>query len=122
MPTATSMTATWVKDRRQGQGIFTTPDGYIYEGDWVAGRMEGTGSMTYPDGSVYDRRVQGRPAARPGGKITYPDGSTYEGDWEAGVIAGQGRATYATGWSMRAGSRTQAAWDGRDDLPGRLPL
>jgi hypothetical protein len=36
--------------QRHGQGTFTSPNGYKYEGEWKDGLKNGQGTETYPDG------------------------------------------------------------------------
>jgi hypothetical protein len=36
------------------KGIWTYPDGTVYEGDVVNGKQHGKGKYTWPDGAVYE--------------------------------------------------------------------
>ena len=82
--------------QKNGQGAYTMPTGYTYEGQWLNGEISGQGIAKYPDGSVYEGTfLNGRPNGL--GSIFYDDGSTYVGDWLNGKISGKGVAEYENG-------------------------
>ena len=37
-----------------GQGTWTSPSGYKYDGEWKDGKRSGQGTQTYPDGGKYE--------------------------------------------------------------------
>ena len=37
-----------------GQGTWTSPSGYKYDGEWKDGMRSGQGTQTYPDGGKYE--------------------------------------------------------------------
>ena len=59
--------------KKQGQGVETWPNGYIYKGEFKNSVWSGIGTLTFPDGS------------------------TYEGEWANGFMNGQGTFTWADG-------------------------
>ena len=61
------------KQKKQGQGVETWPNGYIYKGEFENSVWSGQGILTFPDGSSYD------------------------GEWANGFMNGQGTFTWANG-------------------------
>ena len=107
-------------NKRHGYGMFTTPEGYKYEGNWENDLEHGDGTATYPDGVTYIGDFsQGFKSGNgflsaPDGSPLYTgsflmdsrhgqgtensaDGSQYEGTFQAGFYHGAGNKTYANG-------------------------
>ncbi len=61
------------QQKKQGQGVETWPNGYIYKGEFKNSVWSGIGTLTFPDGS------------------------TYEGEWANGFMNGQGTFTWSDG-------------------------
>ena len=59
--------------KKNGQGVETWPNGYIYKGEFKNSEWSGIGTLTFPDGS------------------------TYEGEWANGFMNGEGTFTWANG-------------------------
>ncbi len=89
---------------RHGQGTYTLPNGYKYDGAWVDGEIRGKGVARYPDGSVYEGSFENG-APHGFGKIAFADGGTYEGDWIDGKIGGRGVMLYPNGTRYEGGFR-----------------
>ena len=66
-------------DCKNGQGIYTYPDGLQYKGEWKEGRKHGQGTFTFADG----RR--------------------YEGEWKKGMRHGQGKVIDKKGVESKNG-------------------
>ena len=64
--------------KKNGQGVETWPNGYIYKGEFKNSEWSGIGILTFPDGS------------------------TYEGEWAKGFMNGKGTFTWADG-SVKSG-------------------
>jgi hypothetical protein len=77
------------RDKANGQGTRTWPDGAKYVGEWVDDKRSGQGTFTWPDGSKYvgefrDSKVNGQ------GTRTWPDGAKYVGQFVNEKRHGQG--------------------------------
>ena len=59
--------------KKNGQGVETWPNGYIYKGEFKNSVWSGMGTLTFPDGS------------------------TYQGEWVNGFMNGEGTFTWANG-------------------------
>ena len=44
----------WVGTKKNGQGVETWPNGYIYKGEFKDSEWSGVGVLTFPDGSTYE--------------------------------------------------------------------
>ena len=95
-PNGITYTGTFVNDKREGRGTYTSPNGITYIGTFVNDKREGQGTIRYPDGITYigtfvnDKR-EGQ------GTIRYPDGAKYEGQWQNNKANGQGTYTFPSG-------------------------
>lgn len=68
----------YVKDKKQGFGIFRWASGNSYRGQYVNDEREGIGEMRWTDGSVYIGEWA-RGIQNGYGKMTFPDGTIKEG-------------------------------------------
>ena len=67
---------------REGDGVYSCPDGTKYDGEWKNDLPHGDGLMTYADGSNY--RGLSEAGLRHGlGSMTYADDSKYSGEWKS---------------------------------------
>ena len=109
-----------------GYGVYTWPDGSVYDGDWAGGLRSGKGTFIDINGDRYDgdwsngqRNGQGAysfgigvgnrnaiDSSRYGGdlqndgknaKVLYTPGDRYEGNWVNDEMSGQGVYTWANG-------------------------
>ncbi len=65
-------------DNGYGKWVYT--DKTTYEGEWVATKKEGQGIETWPNGYIYKGEFKNSVWSGIG-TLTFPDGSTYEGEW-----------------------------------------
>ena len=42
------------RNKKNGQGVETWPNGYIYKGEFKNSVWSGVGTLTFPDGSTYE--------------------------------------------------------------------
>ena len=68
-----SYPSTYIRTKKNGQGVETWPNGYIYKGEFKNSEWSGIGVLTFPDGS------------------------TYEGEWAKGFMNGKGTFTSSDG-------------------------
>ena len=81
---------------RHGQGIYTTDDGTVLEGNFIDGQLWGQGSTCWADGTKYVGNYEN--GIRNGeGTMYYPNGSVYVGQWLEGSRYGYGRLTFEGG-------------------------
>jgi len=102
-----------------GTGIWSHPDGLVYDGEWKNGMAHGYGKMIWPNGDRYEgewkedmfngqgvlflangEKYEGEwfNDMRHGqGSVFYPDGDQYTGDWKGNLFYGQGKMTWADG-------------------------
>ena len=72
----------WVKDKKQGQGECSYPNGDVYKGEFKLDRREGPGLYTWADGKRFEGewkndRMEGK------GTFTHPSGFDLKGDFKA---------------------------------------
>ena len=83
---------------RHGQGKYTMPDGFIYEGTWLDDQIQGAGVARYPTGQIYEGQFkQGVPHGK--GTMTFADGTIYDGSWLNGKMEGDGSGRPCGGFS-----------------------
>lgn len=83
------------KDKREGRGTMTWPNGDRYEGQWQKGFQEGEGTYTWANGLVYQGNwVKSQISGR--GVFRFPNGNVLDGEW-TGVGTGTGVLTWADG-------------------------
>jgi len=105
----------WYNDSFDGYGVLTCSNGAVYTGTWKNNKREGFGEYKDPDGHVYVGRwwidtCQHR------GKMTYPDGSVYDGQWSQNTPFGKGTLFKPDGTVQHCGTWTRT-WNGSwDDL------
>ncbi len=91
----------FVKGHKQGNGVFTGPNGDHYEGDWQT-EINGHGKYVYPNGERYEGEFSN--GVRQGfGVMTYPNGERYEGEWHNNQKNGYGVQTNRQGGILYAG-------------------
>ena len=74
---------------RDGHGIYTYPDGSVYNGGWYQGEKHGDGTLIYNDGSIYTGMWKGGQRHGSGTYARYM-GCTYSGGWQDGKRHGYG--------------------------------
>ena len=73
------------KGKLSGHGVYTFPDGTIYDGLWSNGQRNGAGTQTWTDGTKYVGNW--KDGQRSGtGTMTWPDGCRYDGRWKNDAI------------------------------------
>eukprot|EP01117_Protostelium_nocturnum_P008031 TRINITY_DN2859_c1_g1_i1.p1 TRINITY_DN2859_c1_g1~~TRINITY_DN2859_c1_g1_i1.p1 ORF type:complete len:673 (+),score=237.55 TRINITY_DN2859_c1_g1_i1:157-2175(+) len=77
------------KGRRHGKGIYTTPNGDVYDGGFYEGDREGQGVWTLSDGTRYEGQFQYGWANGHCVKVS-PNGELYHGSFEDDEFHGQG--------------------------------
>jgi hypothetical protein len=100
---------------RHGYGIYTYPDGSIYEGEWEHDNRNGRGIYTYADGGKYEGGWKDNKKSGQGTRI-WVCGAKYEGEWTNDKRNGQGTQTYSPscictlcGSARKGGTRNIAA-------------
>ena len=79
-----------------GYGVWTSPDGYKYEGEWKEGEMNGKGFLVWPEGEWYDGDwVNGKKHGW--GAWANAKGYSYDGEWEHDQMHGRGTYIYSSG-------------------------
>lgn len=82
--------------KRDGQGIYTWPNGDTYNGQWKQGKMEGQGTLRYHGGEQYTGSFSNN--KRDGsGTMKWANNEQYEGNWEKDFMSGEGTYTFANG-------------------------
>jgi hypothetical protein len=95
LPGDRKMVGVWENDEIV-EGLYTLPDGTIYEGQWKFREKNGWGKLTYRDGRKYIGEFKSD--QRHGkGTMIYSDGRKYEGDFQNGERTGRGTMTYPDG-------------------------
>ena len=90
------------KNNEIAEGIYTQPNGTVYEGQWKYRERNGRGKLTLPDGRKYIGDFKS--GQRHGqGTMIYPDGRKYVGSFEYGTRTGQGTMIYPDGRSYTGG-------------------
>ena len=75
----------WIGTKKNGQGIETWPNGYIYKGEFKNSEWNGQGILTFPDGSTYEGEwVNGFMNGK--GTFTWSDGKEKKGIWKDGKL------------------------------------
>ena len=75
----------WVGTQKQGQGVETWPNGYIYKGEFKNSVWSGKGILTFPNGATYDGEwVNGFMNGK--GTFTWSDGREKMGIWKNGKL------------------------------------
>ena len=64
--------------KKNGQGVETWPNGYIYKGEFKNSEWSGIGILTFPDGSTYEGEWY-KDERHGNGKKSYSSGEFYEG-------------------------------------------
>jgi hypothetical protein len=101
MPGDRKIVGVW-EDNEITEGVFTQPDGTVYDGQWRFRERNGMGTLTFPDGRKYSGEFKsGQRHGR--GTMIYPDGRKYVGSFEYGARTGQGTMTYPDGHSYTGG-------------------
>ena len=72
-----------MEGKREGFGVFFSPEGERYEGEWTASKRHGRGRQTF--------------APKPGDDPDLPGADVYEGDWVMDERTGSGVMRYANG-------------------------
>ncbi|UJR19977.1 hypothetical protein I4U23_023109 [Adineta vaga] len=82
--------------KKNGQGVYTWPDGRRYEGQWKEDKQHGKGTLKWPDGRQYEG--DWLDGVRNGQGIeTSADGDRFEGEWRSDKKNGKGIETSADG-------------------------
>jgi hypothetical protein len=96
--------------RQEGHGVFTTEEGFSYEGEWIDGiSLDGDWVITEPGGVVYygsavcSPLANGLPVPEGFGSQKTKQGDLYTGSWVNGKRHGTGMCVFGTG----------EQWDGR---------
>ena len=79
-----------------GFGKWVYTDKTTYEGDWVQTKKQGQGIETWPNGYIYKGEFQNSEWSGKG-TLFFPDSSTYEGEWANGFMNGEGIFTWSDG-------------------------
>jgi len=82
---------------RNGHGVYTLPDGCIYDGEWRENIQNGWGVFRWMDGSVYEGQWKDGRRHGASGILMASDGFRYEGAWVKNTMEGRGVATYPKG-------------------------
>eukprot|EP00581_Thalassiosira_minuscula_P017116 CAMPEP_0183721278 /NCGR_PEP_ID=MMETSP0737-20130205/13604_1 /TAXON_ID=385413 /ORGANISM="Thalassiosira miniscula, Strain CCMP1093" /LENGTH=1127 /DNA_ID=CAMNT_0025951261 /DNA_START=193 /DNA_END=3576 /DNA_ORIENTATION=- len=82
---------------RNGHGVYTLPDGSVYDGEWRDNIQNGWGVFRWPDGSVYEGQWKDGRRHGTSGILMASDGFRYEGSWVNNSMEGRGVATYPKG-------------------------
>ena len=86
----------FVGGKKDGKGVFTKANGYIYTGDFSKNAITGHELAKYTDGSSYEGEyVNGNREGT--GKYTFSSGNIYEGTWKNNLMEGKGVYTYVSG-------------------------
>ena len=73
--------AEYLNNMKNGQGIYTWPNGDKYEGEWVDDIIQGKGTITYANGEIYSGELFNE--MRNGyGTYSWPDGTIWKGEWK----------------------------------------
>ena len=71
--------------KKNGQGVETWPNGYIYKGEFKNSEWSGVGVLTFPDGSTYEGEwAKGFMNGK--GTFTSSDGTQKSGTWKNGKL------------------------------------
>jgi len=93
-----------------GQGTFTSPDGYKYVGEWKDEKRTGQGTFTWSDGEKYEGEF--KDGKRTGhGIFTWSGGDKYVGEWKDGKKHGQGTLFFDDGSKAVGEFREDSPWD-----------
>ncbi len=79
-----------------GSGVWTHPEGLVYDGKWKEGKAEGFGVMTWANGDRYEGEWK-EDMFNGQGIFYLADGEIYEGEWLNDMRHGQGTITYPGG-------------------------
>mmetsp|Transcript_30948 Transcript_30948/g.66904 ORF Transcript_30948/g.66904 Transcript_30948/m.66904 type:complete len:1123 (-) Transcript_30948:118-3486(-) len=82
---------------RNGHGVYSLPDGCIYDGEWRDNIQNGWGVFRWRDGSVYEGQWKDGRRHGASGILVVSDGFRYEGAWVNNAMEGRGVATYPKG-------------------------
>jgi len=139
-PDGTKFTGEMVNGRREGHGVWVSPDG-LYEGQWRNGWQDGQGRQQWTDGRTYEGQYRdglfhggGKmvwPSDAQGagsqtydgnyvnnlkhgeGTFTWPDGRMYRGNWLKGQPSGEGTFTNPEGWITSCNKQFSLEWISR---------
>jgi hypothetical protein len=82
---------------RNGRGVFTLPDGSVYDGEFRDNIQNGYGVFHWPDGTIYEGPWRDGKRHGAHGILVASDGFRYEGSWVNNTMEGRGVATYPKG-------------------------
>lgn len=82
--------------RPHGFGIYSWPDGSVYDGFFEHGLRHGYGAFTYSDGRVYEGQWE-HDLKTGFARFTFADGGVHQGDWVRDVREGYAVLTYPDG-------------------------
>ena len=82
---------------RNGMGVYTLPDGSIYDGEFRDNIQNGYGIFRWTDGSIYEGGWKDGKRHGTQGILVASDGFRYEGQWVNNSMEGRGVATYPKG-------------------------
>ena len=81
---------------KHGKGVWSFPDGAIFEGEFRNDMKNGKGKYVYVDGDVYEGDWKDN-MKNGVGRYTFFDGDAYEGGWKDGLYHGKGVMSFAGG-------------------------
>ncbi|KAL3815674.1 hypothetical protein ACHAXA_006567 [Cyclostephanos tholiformis] len=82
---------------RNGRGVYTLPDGSVYDGEFRDNIQNGYGVFHWPDGTIYEGPWRDGKRHGAHGILVASDGFRYEGSWVNNTMEGRGVATYPKG-------------------------
>lgn len=100
--------------RLNGPGVFTFPNGDVYEGVYRDDVLNGPGELRWGNGNRYRGTFRNfRPDGH--GVLSFTNGDRFDGEFKAGLMDGLGRAVWANGEHYE-GHFARGAPDGQGTL------
>ncbi len=82
---------------RNGHGVYTLPNGSVFDGEFRDNIQNGYGIFRWPDGSIYEGPWRDGKRHGAHGILVASDGFRYEGSWVNNSMEGRGEAVYPKG-------------------------
>jgi hypothetical protein len=101
--------------RFEGEGIYATRDGLLYEGQWKAGRAHGRGRLVLPNGEHYEGSFRNG-FAEGSGIFTETTWERFEGTFRAGRRDGTGKTILPSGLAY------ESYWKGGTETPNSMRI